>query len=183
MVGGRDENETLKSFLTVEIFDPYLEVWEQPRPTTGEPPPHGLSGVGYTSAYDSTLKRQHLYMYGGFNGKSWSSKLHCLDMVRFRWSEVQIWSVSEDERYRSKPMPKAGCGLTALCRSQLACFGGYGVRPGDQQKRSKFIPDSRYDNGRGWTNEFHLLKYESGKTYFRHSVHRMIVVHVSSTFF
>ena len=165
MMGGHDENETSMSFSRVEIFDPYLEVWEQPRPTTGEPPPHGLSGVGYTSAYDSTWNMQHLYMYGGFNGESWSSKLHCLDMVTFRWNEVKIWSLSEFERDRSKPMPKAGCGLTALYRSQLACFGGYGVKQGDQQKGSKFTPDSRYGNGRGWTNEFHLLQYESGETY------------------
>ena len=155
MVGGRGKEKTATSLSIVEIFDPFLEVWEQPQHTNGELPP-GLYGAGCTSVCNNISGQRKFYMYGGFDDESWSSQLHCLDIATFHWDEVKIWSLPAHGR--SLPMPKAGCGLATLCGTRLACFGGYGVPQGKSQQGSEFIPDSGYSNERGWTNEFHLFE-------------------------
>ena len=65
---------------TVEIFDPYLEVWEQ-QATSGLSP-HGLIYGEYASLLDQ------LYSFGGYDGASYYNSLHTLDPTSLEWKEL-----------------------------------------------------------------------------------------------
>ncbi len=54
-----------------------------------------------------------------------------------------------------RPIEKRGCGLVRVDKRTLSFFGGLGI--GLTQPGSTFTRDTRYTDGRGWTNEFHLL--------------------------
>ena len=57
-------------------------------------------------------------------------------------------------------MPKTGCGMIAF-RNSLVVFGGYGVPQAPTEPQS-FIKDTRYTDGSGWTNEFHIYNFLEG---------------------
>ena len=137
--GGQDK---LKS--TVNVFDPYLETWQEQR-TTGVPP-RGLVG-GAAVAHSTSL-----YSFAGFDGESRHNSLHVLDTDTLVWTHLPHTTDS--------PMPKHGCGMVFFGTHHLATIGGYGV---PIQTGSSFHKDTRYTDGSGWTNEFHVFDVTEGK--------------------
>ena len=57
-------------------------------------------------------------------------------------------------------MPKYGCGMIAFGNG-LGVFGGYGVPRGPTEPQS-FIKGTKFTDGRGWTNEFHIYNLSQG---------------------
>ena len=133
---------------TIEIFEPYLETWEE-HPTTGVPPP-GLYAGACTSLLDS------LYWFGGYDASSYYNSLHKLDPTTLEWRELQPLNQVDG------PMRKSGCGMVSFLQDELAMFGGYGVPTGPTQPRAMFTKDTRFTDGRGWSNELHVFNITEG---------------------
>ena len=140
--GGKDK---LKS--TVNVFDPYLETWQEQRPT-GVPPRAMYNGAAV--AHSTSL-----YSFAGFDGKSRQNSLHVLDTDALMWMETTTTTHS--------PMPKQECGMVFFGSHHLATIGGYGVPTQPIQTGSSFIKDTNFTDGRGWTNEFHVFDVTEGK--------------------
>ena len=141
--GGQDK---LKS--TVNVFDPYLETWQEQR-TTGVPP-RGFY-VGAAAAHSTSL-----YSFAGHDGKSWHNSLHVLDTDTLVWTELSHQTKS--------PMPKGGCGMVFFGTHHLATIGGYGRPTQPIQTGSSFHKKgTNFTDGRGWTNEFHVFDVTEGK--------------------
>ena len=153
MWGGRtkDFSESSRRKLApvhvVEIYDPYLEAWQQDT-TTGAPPP-GLYNGGCTSVHESLL------WYGGRDDKSCFGTLHQLNTVSLNWEELH-------QNTPQGPMAKLGCGLVSFQGNKAALYGGYGIPTGPTQPGSTFTKDTGYSDGSGWTNEFHLFDLQEG---------------------
>jgi hypothetical protein len=47
--------------------------------------------------------------------------------------------------------------------SKLVLFGGYGYPSGPTQSRAEFVEDSKWADGRGWTNELNTFDLEEGE--------------------
>ena len=133
---------------TVEIFDPYLETWEE-HPTTGVPPP-GLYSGACTSLLDS------LYWFGGSDGSSRYSSLHRLDTTTLEWRELQPLNQADG------PMRKAGCGVVPFLQDKLTVFGGYGIPTDPTQPGATFTKNTVFTNGNGWSNELHVFNITEG---------------------
>ena len=133
---------------TVKIFDPHLETWEE-HPTAGVPPP-GLYSGACTSLLDS------LYWFGGNDGTSFYNSLHTLDPTTLKWREIQPLNQADG------PMRKIGCGMVSFFQDQLAVFGGYGIPTGPTQPGAMFTKDTRYTDGRGWSNELYVFNITEG---------------------
>ena len=131
----------------VETFDPYLEVWEQ-TPTRGVPPP-GLYDGACTTIEDS------MYVCCGHDGNNWHSALHQFDSTSLHWRKLLERNPSEG------PMRKIGCQMVSYEGDKLALLGGYGIPTGPIQPGSKFI-NTRFTDGRGWSNELHLFHLKEG---------------------
>ena len=142
--GGQDK---LKS--TVNVFDPYLETWQE-QCTTGVPS-HGLAS-GAAVAHSTSL-----YSFAGHEGKCYQSSLHVLDTDTLMWTDVHVSNTAHS------PMPKQGCGMVFFGTHHLATIGGYGVPTQPIQTGSSFHKDTRYTDGRGWTDEFHVFDVTEGK--------------------
>ena len=151
--GGRvqDFSESCRRKLTstVEIFDPYLETWEE-HPTTGMPHP-GLYAGACTSLFNS------LYWFGGGDGSSYYNSLHRLDPTTLEWRELQHLNHQADG-----PMRKAGCGMVSFHQDKLAVFGGYGFPTGPTQPGAMFTKKTIFTDGRGWSNELHMFNIIEG---------------------
>ena len=130
----------------IEIFDPFLERWEQ-QPTTGAPPPGLYNGAG-ASILDS------LYTYGGLDGSSPQNGLHCLNTSAMEWRKL------EERIPQDGPMWKTGCRMVQFNNGILVLFGGYGFRRAAIQPGSSFIESLLV--GHGWTNECHLFDVKQG---------------------
>ena len=131
----------------VEMYNPYLEAWQQ-EAITGVPPP-GLSSGGSTSVHESLL------WYGGYDGKSKFGTLHQLNTTTLNWEELH-------RNTPQGPMAKHVCGLALFQGGKVGLFGGYGIPTGPTQPGSTFTRDTRYSDGNGWTNEFHLFDLQEG---------------------
>ena len=128
----------------VEIFDLYSESWEQ-RPVAGD----ALSpGAASASLHDD------LFSFGGTDGSRPFNTLRRLDTEKLCWSQVSPQNAD------GAPMPKYWCGIIAFGNG-LGVFGGYGVPQGPTEPQS-FIKDTRFTDGRGWTNEFHIYNLSEG---------------------
>ena len=127
---------------TIEIFDPYLETWEE-HYTTGVPPP-GLCDGACTSLLDS------LYWFGGQFGRCYYNSIHKLDPTTLEWRELQPLNQAEG------PMRKIWCGMVSF-QDQLATFGGYGIPSGPIQPGATFIQDPLLMSEIGWSNELHMF--------------------------
>ena len=138
--GGQDQ---LKS--TVNVFDPYLETWQEQH-TTGVPPRglcHGAAVAHSTS----------LYSFAGHDGKSRHNSLHVLDTDTLVWKDM----------FSKSPMPKNGCGMVFFGTHHLATIGGHGVPTQPIQTGSSFHKSTTFTDGRGWTDEFHVFDVTEGK--------------------
>ena len=133
---------------TIEIFDPYLETWEE-HPTTGVPPP-GLYFGACTSLLDS------LYWFGGWDGSSRYNSLHRLDTTTLEWSELQPLNQADG------PMRKSGCEIVSFLQDKLAVFGGYGIPTGPTQPGATFTKATNTTDGSGWSNELHVFTITEG---------------------
>ena len=139
--GGQDK---LKS--TVNVFDPYLETWQEQR-TTGVPP-CGLY-VGAAAAHSTSL-----YSFAGVDGKARHNSLHVLDTDTLIWTDVSVTTDS--------PMLKQGCGMVFFGTHHLATICGYGVPTQPIQTGSSFHKSTNFTDGRGWTDEFHVFDVTEG---------------------
>ena len=131
----------------IEAFDVFHEKWET-KVTTGLAP-HGLHSGTCTTVADA------IYHFGGYS-HSESNALHCLNSVTLEWTEVHSQTV------RDQPMPKLGCGMTAFHKedtTSLAVFAGHGIPYGP---RARFVQNTNYTDGSGFTNEFHLFNLTIG---------------------
>ena len=148
--GGLTEDfpETSRQHLSsvVEIFDLYTESWEK-RPVTGDAPSPGAYIAASASLHDD------LFSFGGFDGSQFFNTLRRLDAEK-------CWSQVSPQNADGAPMPKAECGMIALGNG-LGVFGGYGVPRGATEPQS-FIRNTRFTDGRGWTNEFHIYNLSQG---------------------
>ena len=142
--GGQDQ---LKS--TVNVFDPYLETWQEQR-TTGVPP-RGLAS-GAAVAHSTSL-----YSFAGHDGKSWHNSLHVLDTDMLIWTDVKVSNTTHS------PTPKTKCGMVFFGTHHLATIGGYGVPTQPIQTGSSFHKNPKFTDGRGHTNEFHVFDVTEGK--------------------
>ena len=147
LTDGSSEGSRREVASVVEIYDPYLETWQQ-EATTGVPPP-GLYAGGCTSIHESLL------WYGGFDGKSDLGALHQLNTVSLNWEELH-------QSTPQGPMAKSGCGLVSFQGNKAALYGGYGIPTGPTQPGSTFTKYTGNSNGSRWTNEFHLFDLQAG---------------------
>ena len=145
----KDFSEKIRQHLTsvVEVFDPYSELWEQ-KQVKGDGPEPGIYAAASVSLHGD------LFTFGGvFNGKLFNT-LHRLDTKTWSWHQVSPQNAD------GAPMPKCSCGMISF-RDGLGVLGGYGTPQGPTEPQS-FLKDSRYTNGRGWTNEFHIYNLSEG---------------------
>ena len=150
--GGRtkDFSEKSRQHLSsvVETFDPYSELWEQ-RQVEEDAPSPGTYCAASASLHDD------LFTFGGLNGRAEElNTLHRLDTKTWRWYQLS------PQNAEGAPMPKFGCGMISFGDS-LGVFGGHGIPRGPTEPQS-FINDTRYTDGRGWTNEFHIYHLKEG---------------------
>ena len=149
--GGRtkDFSEKSRQHLSsvVETFDPYSELWEQ-RQVEGDPPSPGTYVAASASLHDD------LFSFGGWDGSYYFNALHRLDTKTWRWCQLSPQNAEE------APMPKIGCGMISF-GDKLGVFGGYGIPKGPTEPQS-FIKNTRFTDGRGWTNEFHIYHLKEG---------------------
>ena len=142
--GGKD---ILRS--TVNVFDPYVETWDEQH-TTGEPP-HGI----YLG--ESTSHEMLLYSFAGSDGVHRQNSLHVLDTNMLVWKEL-------NSHCKNGPMLKTGCGMVFFGSHYLATIGGHGLPIQPLQHGATFIknPNPDYTDGRGWTDEFHVFDITEG---------------------
>jgi len=133
---------------TVEIFDPYLEVWEQQ--TTSGVPPSGLADGACLSLGDQ------LYSFGGWDGASFYNTLHMLDPTSLEWKQLRVLNQADG------PMKKFVCGMVPYGQDQLSLFGGYGIPTSLAHPGATFTNDTSFTDGRGWSNELHIFNINEG---------------------
>ncbi|XP_064393334.1 kelch domain-containing protein 2-like [Halichondria panicea] len=76
-----------------------------------------------------------------------------LDLDTLQWTEFQSSG--------SQPMKKICCGLVRVNEKTLCCFGGYCIE-GPTQPGATFTRNTRFTDGRGWTNEIQFFNIENG---------------------
>ena len=149
--GGRTKDFSEKSrqhlSTVVEIFDPYSELWEQ-KHFKGDGPLPGTYGSASASLHDD------LFSFGGLCDDNPFNTLHRLDTKTWHW--YQLSPLNAD----GVPMPKVGCGMISF-RNCLGVFGGLGIPRGPTEPHS-FMKKTRFADGRGWTNEFHIYNLSEG---------------------
>ena len=145
----KDISEKSRQHLStlVEIFDPCSELWEQ-KQVRGDGPQPSIYFAASASLHDD------LFSFGGFCDGNLFNTLHRLDTKTWHWYQLSLQNVD------GAPMPKIGCGMTSF-RNSLGVFGGHGIPRGPTEPHS-FIKDTRFTDGRGWTNEFHIYNLSEG---------------------
>ena len=130
----------------VEEFDLPSGRWEQ-QITTGPPPP-GIAFAACASVDD------YLFVYGGQGAFSAvpHNSLHKLNTRLLQWVKLTPGNTSE------APVATRSCGMTAI-GDVLAVLGGIGRRSIPLQPGVLF---TNGENGRRWTNGFHLYHVEEG---------------------
>ena len=144
----KDFSEKIRQHLAsvVEVFDPYSELWEQ-KQVKGDGPEPGTYIAASVSLHDD------LFTFGGlfYDDKYFNSTLHRLDTKTWSWHQVSPQNADG---------AKCSCGMISF-RDGLGVFGGYGIPQGPTEPQS-FIKDSRFTDGSGWTNEFHIYNLSEG---------------------
>ena len=126
---------------TVFLFHRDTKTWARQR-TRGPHPPAGLRSGG------CCISGQHLYIYGGYDGRSWYETLYELNTNSWAWRKLS------DGGARG-PVPKSGCRMIPYM-DQLLIVGGsyYGMSCSRQAGAS-------YEDGK--TNEVHCFNLTTGK--------------------
>ena len=144
-----DTDEGKRELATkIEEYDPIIHVWRQLE-TTGKYHP-GLSAVACTAFGN------RLYAYGGSDGSELHAVLSQLDLNTLRWT--QLSSEAADG-----PMRKDACGIAYFDSGKLAVIGGYADPCGVKQQGSMFVLNEYFNDGSGWTNEFHVFDIIKGE--------------------
>ena len=128
---------------TVHIYSVSTETWMREF-TKGPHPPAGLEDGG------CSLVGQHTYLYGGYDGSSYSGSLYQVNTDNWSWSELSNCSAGGPGR-------KNGCRMI-IYKDQLVVVGGYYCFEEPDSKQ----PGSRYEDG--WTNELHCYSLTTGKS-------------------
>ena len=146
----RDVSENTKRRLArvVEVFDAHTKVWQE-KEVTGKAPASGVYGAASASLEDD------LFTFGGWDGSRRYNTVH-----RLKGGSQWIELCPQNESPES-PMAKEGAGMVAF-GTNLAVFGGYGIPHGSTQPGSSLLRDTRYADGGGWTNEFHIYNLKDG---------------------
>ena len=148
----RSEDGKLELANSIEQFDPFLEVWRQPKTTAGTPHP-GLDRAACVSL------GENVYMYGGIIGKRYEGALSCLNVKSLTWSLLC------PEEVAGGPMRKDSCGIVMFHGDKLAVIGGFGYPTSPAQAGSKFIKNTGANDRRGWTNEIHVFNIGQGSVH------------------
>ena len=136
---------------TIGVFNPSSHSWSIHQ-TTGDIPPGQCSGVCVSIEHS-------VYCFGGLSdGPTYHNELHKLNLETFQWVKL-----NPKNNPSASPICKASCGIVALNKKTLCCFGGEGILGSTQPSPgSTFIRDTLDTDGSGWTNEFHLFDLERG---------------------
>ena len=97
-----------------------------------------------------------MYMYGGYAWEGFGGALSYLNVKTLTWSQLCPETAKG-------PMTKVGCGLVHFNHNKLVVIAGYGYPTGPTQPGSSFIRDTRFIDGRGWSNEFHVFDISQGR--------------------
>ena len=133
---------------TIEEYDSVNQVWHQLK-TTGTFHP-GLSAVACTAFGD------YMYAYGGSDGSELHAVLSQLDMKTLVWTQLSLEA-------GDGPMRKDACGIVYFDGNKLAVIAGYADPSGPIQQGSTFILNEFFNEGSGWTNEFHVFDIMEGE--------------------
>ena len=147
------KNARIKITNSIELFDPYLEVWCHFK-TTGTPHP-GLYLVACASVAD------RVYMYGGYSGKRVEGVLSYFDIKKLTWSQLC------PEATAGAPMRKCGCGLI-IVHENIIVIGGYGIPTDPTQLEASFIKNNERTDDSGWTNEIYSFSIAQGSYSYIH---------------
>ena len=124
----------------VFVYQRDTEAWSR-RLTKGPHPPQGLCGGG------CAISGKRLYLYGGYEGKSFYGELRELNMNSWWWINVC-------EGGKGGPGKKRGCRMISYQDILLVVGGSYKETPASKQ------PGATYSNG--WTNEVHCYNLITG---------------------
>ena len=127
---------------TVFLFHRDTKTWARQR-TRGPHPPAGLSDGG------CCISGQHLYIYGGGDGKSYHGTLYELNTNSWTWRRLS-------DCCEGGPCKKTGCRMMAYHQDQLLVVGGYY----DEMPSPKQAGSSYEDKK---TNEVHCFNLTTGK--------------------
>ena len=139
--GGRGDTEPG----TVFLFQRDTKTWARQR-TKGQHPPTGLHNGG------CCISGQHLYIYGGWDKKSYSGVLYELNTDSWTWRKL-----SEDGAAEG-PWKKRGCKMIPY-QDQLIVVGGFFKEMPTKEMPTKQAGSS-YENRK--TNEVHSFSLTTG---------------------
>ena len=135
--GGKEDTEPE----TVFLFRRDTKTWARQR-TRGPHPPAGLSNDG------CCISGQHLYIYGGGDGKSRYGTLYELNTNSWTWRKLS------DGGARG-PGKKIRCRMIPYQDQLLVVGGSYDETPRSRQARASYED--------GYTNEIHFFNLTTGK--------------------
>ena len=122
--------------------------WVQ-RETSGSSPPGPCESA-------CAVIDEHLYHFGGSDGKRHSGELHGLNICSKKWQKILPVNPSEG------PMSKGACGMISVSDEMLCITCGYGYLDGRTPINSRFVESTRFTDGRGWSNKLHLFNLKTG---------------------
>ena len=128
---------------TVFIYRHDTETWTR-KVTKGPHPHHGLNNGG------CTISGQCLYVYGGYDGRSYHGDLYELNIKNWRWRKVCDGGAGG-------PGKKGACSMISY-QDQLLIVGGY---YGYNKTPSSRQAGASYQGG--YTNEVHSYNLTTGK--------------------
>ena len=140
------EADKIKLKSCIEQFNPDLEVWRQLN-TAGTPHPGLLSAACVSDG-------ENIFTYGGSSGKRFEGVLSRLNLETLTWSQLSPETAGG-------PMRKDGCGLI-IVQDKLVLIGGYGIPTGPIQPQATFVRNTKFTDGRGWSNEIHEFNTSQG---------------------
>ena len=126
---------------TVFLFHRDTKTWARQR-TRGPHPPTGLYNGG------CCISGQHLYIHGGWDGKSLYRTLYELNTNSWTWIQLS------DGAARG-PGKKLGCRMIPYQDQLLVVGGSYDEIPSSRQAGASYES--------GWTNEVHCFNLTTGK--------------------